>query len=30
MPKEFVCIATTKLQAINKAYEAIAKERNIK
>jgi DnaJ like chaperone protein len=30
MPKEFVCIATTKLQAINKAYEAIAKERSIK
>jgi DnaJ like chaperone protein len=30
MPKEFVCIATTTLQAINKAYEAIAKERSIK
>jgi len=29
MPKEFVRIATTKREAIKKAYEAIAKERNI-
>jgi DnaJ like chaperone protein len=29
MPKEFIRIATIKLAAIKKAYEAIAKERNI-